>query len=150
MSHAISAPLMLATVMTMVAITGVPASARDGIFQILIDRMIEDIDANGDRRISHKEFDSARLSHFDAADRNGDGVVDNAEFTARCIAELGEWGRPWTAQVFQAFDGNADRQLSKGEVARTGDKLFSFADRNGDGMISADEISPRVALVTGN
>jgi hypothetical protein len=66
---------------------------------------------------------------FDAADTNGDGVIDEAEYAADAVS------------AFAGLDGNGDRILEPGEFDGTVDAtLFDQIDGDGDGALSFDEV----------
>ncbi len=89
---------------------------------------------------------------FDVADRNGDGVISEAELaydTAAGFAGLDTDGdehlNPGELQVHDAaafgrVDTDNDGRLSWGEVIKIKLKVLEDADTNGDGVLSKQEV----------
>ncbi len=69
---------------------------------------------------------STRMA-FDAADRDGDGQVTEAEIVADMAA------------AFNALDTNRDRTLEPGELPRPDPEGFRQSDTNGDGRLTFTE-----------
>lgn len=65
---------------------------------------------------------------FEAADGNGDQVIDEAELVAD------------TAAGFVALDANGDRRLDRRELQEPEAAFFSRLDRNRDGSLSFAEV----------
>ncbi len=72
---------------------------------------------------------------FEAADGNGDQVIDEAELVAD------------TAAGFVALDDNGDRRLDRRELAEPDPALFARLDRNRDGSVSfAEALANKVEM----
>ncbi|MBN8815225.1 MAG: EF-hand domain-containing protein [Sphingomonas sp.] len=116
-------PLFVAAVML-----AAPALAQD----------VMAADANHDGKITRAEFAAARLANFNRLDRNGDGVVSQADTPT--IARL----RPQIQASFQQFiamaDLNHDGQVTRDELANAPMPVFDRADVNHDGVIDASEM----------
>lgn len=67
-------------------------------------------------------------SMFRAADIDGDGFLDEAEFAADVIA------------AFVALDADGDGVLTPAELAGVDAARFAAIDSNGDGVVSVDEV----------
>lgn len=65
---------------------------------------------------------------FRAADLDGDGFLDEAEFAADIIA------------AFVALDANRDGVLTPDELVGVSPQTFARIDTNGDGVITLDEV----------
>lgn len=65
---------------------------------------------------------------FEAADGNGDQVIDEAELVAD------------TAAGFVTLDDNGDRRLDRRELGEPDSALFARLDRNRDGSVSFAEV----------
>ena len=88
---------------------------------------------------------------FDVADRDGDGVISEAELaydTAAGFAGLDKDGdehlvpgelQAHDAAAFGRVDTNNDGRLSWGEVVKIKLKVLEDADANGDGVLSKEE-----------
>jgi|GEM_PF-1193426 len=70
-------------------------------------------------------------SLFRAADLDGDGSLDEAEFAADIIA------------AFVGLDADGDGVLTEGELIGLGAERFARVDTDGDGAISLDEVRLR-------
>ena len=89
---------------------------------------------------------------FDAADRDGDGVISEAELaydTAAGFAGLDVDGdeqllpgelQPHDPADFRRADTNNNGRLSWSEVIKVKLKVLEDADTNGDGVLSKDEV----------
>lgn len=104
--------------------------------------MAQDItsaDVNRDGRITRAEFASARLANFNRLDRNGDGVVSQADIGR--IARV----RPRAGQALQqlvaAADANHNGQVTRDEMAKAPIPVFDRADINHDGVIDRNEMA---------
>jgi hypothetical protein len=67
------------------------ASGRGGM---MIGRMLDRLDANGDGVISRVEYDAQTKARFDRLDANGDGVIDATERAAARSSMGGRRGAP--------------------------------------------------------
>ena len=117
-------PIML---ITLAAAT--PALAQD----------VMSADANHDGKITRDEFATARIANFNKLDRNGDGVVSQADVPM--VARF----RPQIQTTFQQFiataDLNHDQQVTRTELANAPMPVFDQCDKNHNGVIDADEIA---------
>ncbi len=89
---------------------------------------------------------------FDVADRDGDGVISEAELaydTAAGFAGLDADGdehlvpgelQPHDPADFRRADTSNDGRLSWSEVIKVKLKVLEDADTNGDGVLSKDEV----------
>ncbi len=96
----------------------------------------EGADTNGDGKVSRAEFVAARDGHFDAFDRNRDGVVNAQDFPRaanrpRIEARVNAY--------IQASDLNHDGALSRAELRAAGTPGFDRVDTDHDGMVTLAE-----------
>ncbi len=89
---------------------------------------------------------------FDAADTNGDSLVDEAEFARDAAAGFAGLDRnhdgkltpaelgPHDPKQFSRVDANNDGVLKFPEVMTFKMKAFKAADKNGDGALSFEEM----------
>ena len=101
-------------------------------------------DTNGDAAISQSEFLDFRAAMFARIDADQGGTVTRAEIAAARAATPGAPApddRVWQ----QDADGNGELTLGEYTSQTRG---FDRADRNGDGLLAADELD-RVARLLG-
>ncbi len=117
--------------------------------------MWRNADKNGDGAISEDEW-PGKPEMFEKLDRNGDGVIGEDE-QPKFDRPAGD-GPPrrgdqvdpearWQ-QMLERFDGDDDGQITEAEFQGP-DKVFDYLDRNGDGVITADEGKAAAAAAGG-
>lgn len=94
------------------------------------------LDANGDGSVSREEFLDFRRERLLEQDADGDGVLDNDEFLASLPADA---PRMMRRRAFGQFDTDRDGKVSGEELKAGPARGFDRADRNGDGVLDADE-----------
>lgn len=92
-------------------------------------------DLNGDGKITKEEIETAREKNFAAANTDGtDGVT---------LKEFEPWfwqqHRQGMVRAFQHLDRDGDGKITETEVKAMTDAMFARFDRNGDGVLSADD-----------
>ena len=103
------------------------------------ERVIEQLDTDGDNLISYEEFEPPRQrgrDRFEGGDTDGDGNLSREEVEAQLAKQIDEM----TARAierFEAADLNGDGLVSAEERKRAG---FDRIDADGDGYISGDEL----------
>lgn len=126
--------------------------------------MLRGFDANQDGQITRAEVDARIQADFAAADANRNGSLDQAELTAHREARMaerraameayraqsgqaappaGQAGRrapPDPAAVFARLDWDANGAVDSAEFAAMPRAMMARADRNGDGVVSAEEL----------
>ncbi len=95
---------------------------------------LERFDANGDGNVTKPELEQTLTADFKKDDVNGDETLDAGE--ARALNERLRQER----NTSPVFDWNADGRLVYAEFATQWRTLFDRADRNRDGIVSADEM----------
>ncbi len=99
-------------------------------------RMFEQVDADGDGRITRTEMTQFRETRFSGADGNGDGTLDLAEFQ-------GLWQEMMRARMvdrFQRLDDDGDGQVTPEEFGRPMDRMHGWLDADEDGAVSRGEL----------
>lgn len=99
-------------------------------------------DVNGDGKVARAEFMAAQGLCFLRYDANEDGILTPAEVRRRVPGRLADGFGPMMARVDRDRDGEINRE----EFHRDSDRLFQFADTNGDGIIAGMELT---ALASG-
>ncbi|MBD3730760.1 MAG: signal transduction protein [Sphingomonadales bacterium] len=125
------AALALAATPLALAIGAPPAAAQDGA------RMLEQMhkaDANKDGAISRAELKRYRTSQFGRLDRNGDGLLSEADMPPF------DRIRDMMQQQIVNFDANHDGRVSKAEFTNGPTTMFDMADTNHDGLVTEAEL----------
>ncbi|MBK8158554.1 MAG: hypothetical protein IPK59_07225 [Rhodospirillaceae bacterium] len=108
--------------LTMAMVVAVaPAMAQDDILMLG--------NAGG---MSGFEFDNARMSFFNEADRDGDFALSPDEI-GQAMAHGG-------SRLFEGTDLDGDGVISIDEYLEHGIQLFSSLDADGDGVLGEDEM----------
>ncbi len=100
----------------------------------------EELDANGDGKLTQTEMDTHMQARFQGADTNGDGLLSKAELLARVKKGKAERAEKYVGHMLERHDQNGDGALSMEEMAERGHgKMFSRMDANEDGAITKEE-----------
>jgi hypothetical protein len=93
--------------------------------------MLDQLDADGDGKVSRAEVDAFRKARFESADKSRDGRLDQAEFETLWL----EVTRPMRIRAFQMLDADGDGIVTAVEVERPVNRMFGRLDRDGDGVL---------------
>ncbi len=98
----------------------------------------EEVDANGDGKITPEEIDAHRTARAAALDANGDGGISLEELTAAEAAKAAERAQ----RMMAARDADGDGVLTAAEMMLppAPDRMFERLDSDGDGALSREEI----------
>jgi Ca2+-binding EF-hand superfamily protein len=99
------------------------------------------LDTDKDGEITREEAETARKHFFARLDRNGDGSIDGAEIeTARqAIADRATMMEARLSARWRRMDKDGDGKVSTAEF-QSRPVIFELADRDGDGVVTEDEI----------
>lgn len=99
---------------------------------------LDEADANGDGKVTRREFDGHRAATFERLDRNADGVVDYRDaprirFARRKFDTAFE-------QVAELYDTNFDRRVTRYEWDHPKRDIFALIDKDEDGVVVLSEL----------
>jgi Ca2+-binding EF-hand superfamily protein len=94
--------------------------------------------ADKDGRLTREQLEAGLRRDFDAADLNHDGVLEPDE--VRAVNEK-RWSEDQSA-ISPLQDWNGDGVVDFNEFAATARNLFQQYDRNGDGVLTPQELHP--------
>lgn len=102
-------------------------------------RFIRMMDTDEDGKVSLKEITDEQKRLVAAADVNGDGKLSVKEFRRR-----GHWFmRMRATTLFDLMDVDGDGQLTADEITGPSARWFKRYDGNGDGVLASDELPQR-------
>lgn len=122
-----------------IAATSMLASARPGGHHGDHAPRIQELDLNDDGEISTAEIESATANQALAIDTDGDGLISVDEITAMQERKR----QQHIANRLSKADANSDGSVSLAEFAEQHTARALRLDRDGNGVISADEMRPQ-------
>lgn len=99
---------------------------------------LELADANNDGKVTRQEYIDSRAAQFARMDRNGDGVVDDAD--ARQQADQSAMAKRMANAMRGRIDANSDGKISKDEFVNAPTMLFDRFDGDKNGELDAKEL----------
>lgn len=110
-----------------------------------LQRLLQQVDKNGDQAISTEESKAAQRQRFAALDASGDGALTQQEFLAPLAAAEIPADRKARieavmVEAFVAMDEDKNAGVSEAEFLSAGRQRFVSVDTNGDGMLTLDEL----------
>jgi len=135
----------LATTMALGGLSAVEAANHKGGEHhggMRMQHSFEDLDADGDGKITPEEMAGHMQARFEGADSDGDGALSRDELIARMTERQAERMAKYADHMIERHDANADGKLSMDEMrADRQGKMFKRVDTDGDGAISAEEFA---------
>ncbi len=123
-------------------IVALPAYSQTGA---RMEQSFEEADANNDGVVSREEYRNARAKKFSRLDRNGDGYFDESDIPKRRMGRKA--GGERIDQLRDQFDTNRDQRVSESEFANGPTLAFDRADKDGNGLLTAQEIEAAKAAL---
>lgn len=102
-------------------------------------RLLEGYDSNGDGALTQAELDTGREHRRAQFDANVDGTLSLQEYQALWLAAR----RECMVDAFQALDADGDGLVTAVEFARPSQDMVAWLDRNGDAMLTREEMRRR-------
>lgn len=99
-------------------------------------RLMLSYDANSDGKVTREELEQGLRRQFMAVDRNGDGILDQAEVQAENDRRYGAAGTGFSPLI----DWNRDGKVDFTEFATTARSVFEEMDRNHNGVLEGGEV----------
>jgi Ca2+-binding EF-hand superfamily protein len=99
---------------------------------------IEQADANKDGKVTRQEYIDARAAQFARMDRNGDGLVDDADLRER--PDQSFLGKRAAAAMRGRIDANSDGKISKDEFVKAPTTMFDRFDADKNSELDAKEL----------
>ena len=101
--------------------------------------IIETFDIDKDGKVTQAEIDQTRKDQLAKYDSNHDGVLSLEEYQALWLDAM----RRVMVRQFQANDTDGDARITVEEFTARFDDLVRDRDRNGEGVLTVDELRPR-------
>ncbi|WP_306153084.1 EF-hand domain-containing protein [Roseovarius sp. MMSF_3281] len=101
----------------------------------------EEVDANGDGKVSRDEMQARAAARFNDADSDGDGAISRDEMIARAMARV----EKRVDRMMSRLDADDDGMVTEAEMQQMRDKhmgrMFKRMDKDGDGALSKEEFA---------
>ncbi len=110
-----------------------------------VEKMFLEHDADKNGTLAKDELPARFQKHFQSADKNGDGQLSKEE----AIEAHKERREKRVTKLLMKFDTNSDGLVSKSELISFVEKKFAKLDENGDGQLSAEELSKMKKMMRG-
>lgn len=101
----------------------------------------EEVDANGDGKITQEEMQARAAARFGEADTDGDGAISRDEMLAKAMAR----SEKRVDRMMRRMDADGDGKVSKAEMqqmrGKRMDRMIERMDADGDGALSKEEFA---------
>lgn len=99
----------------------------------------EEVDTNGDGKITRDEMQARAAARFGEADSDGDGAISREEMMARAMARV----EARVDRKMDWMDADDDGKVTQAEMQQMRGKrmgrMIEWMDKDGDGALSKDE-----------
>ncbi|SLN25588.1 transaldolase/EF-hand domain-containing protein [Roseovarius litorisediminis] len=102
----------------------------------------DELDADGDGKVTPEEMQARAQERFTAADTDGDGAISTEEMIARMQSRMAERMAARAKMMMEARDANNDGKVTMDEMQpQMMGRMFEMHDSDGDGAISQEEFA---------
>jgi Ca2+-binding EF-hand superfamily protein len=138
--HAVLAALPL-TALSIYAVAQSANPPAPGSHANFFQHMLQEMDTNGDGRISLDEYLAAASARFKSIDSQNKGSIDAADIASSKSA-IARIDRRANAMV-KHLDTAGNGYVTQDEFVAAAQKRFARLDKNGDGKLTPDELATR-------
>ncbi|MDW4550361.1 EF-hand domain-containing protein [Defluviimonas sp. D31] len=100
-----------------------------------------ELDADGDGKITEEEFRAHRQAEIAGLDADGDNLISAEELAAHIAKRMQARAEVMAKLMLESRDLDGDGKLGAAEMLAMPmpERMFGFADADGDGVVSEDE-----------
>lgn len=99
----------------------------------------EEVDTNGDGKITRDEMQARAGARFGEADSDGDGAISRDEMVARAMARV----EKRIDRMMDRMDADDDGKITEAEMqqmrGKRMERMIKWMDKDGDGALSKEE-----------
>ena len=125
---------------SMLIASGLVLTATSPVFGSEAEDMFKHMDSDGDGKVTGVEHAAWAETMFRQTDSNYDGQVSIAECDSAQVARDGKADQKASAIHLRQVDSDGNGQISATENAAFAKSAFVRADKNGDNVLSEDEV----------
>lgn len=131
-------------VITLAIMGAAPAVAQTAADRAAIIERLSQADADGDGAITRAELIASRAANFARLERNGDGVLSDADIPV--FLQATSAGAQFNLLKTQ-FDANRDGKITRDELVKGPTVFFDLADANHNNVVTDAELKAAAAAV---